>query len=399
MCGIFGFVTDHPSKVNVDLFQNVFDLSSIRGTDASGMAYVHEDKIVCEKAAIDTDKFLEKSFPQHIKDLCKTQIIMGHTRKWTQGKPEDNNNNHPIYSDHWFMVHNGTCSNMDRIKDYKYHGEVDSEILLSYVEKYGLEKGLPNLVGNGAVALMHINEPKAIYLWRHNEPIIVAYDRGSQTIFFGSTDTILENGLQNEMCLFSTFQRVKLPEDTLYRLSVNPLKLEEIAIVEINRPKYSGRDYSTAYSNYRDEYRGWPNYEWSSGTGSGSKGNSQGPIAERVAALMGKTRTLLGSYTFDEEKQALVCTDLLKKKDPQLLVHKAENDTTIKNRFYFTKARQSMDFIHWSKVDPLRGSRYYRSLDKVLVKIWDKTALAHFIMTYSDAIEAGLIKEEETKNE
>lgn len=345
MCGIFGFISDKPSEENVRLFRNLCYLSAMRGTDSTGLAIVVKDKVIIDKAPIPSPKYIKDVFPKYEKAIAKANIVIGHTRKWTMGKPSDNNNNHPISSDNWVMVHNGCCPSMDRIKGYKYRGEVDSEILLSYVEELGIEKGLSHLDGYAAVALINMKQLDSIYLWRHNETIHLGYDRDSETIFFGSTEDIMENGLSNELLFWSSYNLKKLPEDTLYSISHTPLCVSELADIElIKKPA-------------------WYNKPW----------NKRDKDKEDYASTK-------KSYRYDVKLGMCVLVE-----DG---TDKSNLPAIPTNRFYFPK--QSVDFVHWVKV-----RNYYVSADGSLIKMWDKDKATHFMMKFDDAKKEGVLKEEE----
>src|SRR4030067_1091064 len=148
MCGIVGYITDKPAVDNYVFLTRLLYLAADRGTDATGVAITTKDNINIVKEAIPSDKFIKKHFGTLREAITKSSVILGHTRAATQGHQKDNNNNHPIHSESYIMVHNGICPSMDRIKGYPYKGEVDSEILLSYIEKNGIVKGLPELQGS-----------------------------------------------------------------------------------------------------------------------------------------------------------------------------------------------------------------------------------------------------------
>jgi len=349
LCGIFGFITDRPSEENLELFKELCYLSAMRGTDATGVAIVSGEKIIIDKAPIPSPRFIKERLPVLEKGIAKANIVIGHTRKWTQGKPSDNENNHPIHSPNWVMVHNGICSSMDRIKGYKYRGEVDSEILLSYVEKEGIEKGLPNLVGYAAVALIDKKKPNGLYLWRHNEGVLLGFDRDSETIFFGSTEEIMENGLANELLFFSSFQIKKLPEDNLYKFTHEPLCVEDLGELKIK----SSTNYwwQNRHKKDKDEEDDDPKkgklWAWDV-----KKGMMVPITADNTAtSTAGNTTNLPAKLT---------------------------------NRYYFEK--QSIDFVHWRK-----EGKYFISSDALLVKIWDKDKMSHFLMTFEDAVKEGVI--------
>jgi len=409
MCGIFGFVTNKPSKENYKLFEDLCFLSSSRGTDSTGIAVVHKDKVIIEKAPIPSPKFIEEKLPSYAKQIASANIAIGHTRKWTQGKPEDNNNNHPVVSDSWVMVHNGVCSQMDRIKGYKYRGEVDSEILLSYVEKYGLEKGLPKLQGYAAVAILNKADPSKLFLWRHNETVYLGYDKDTETIFFGSTEEILETGLANKLVLFTTFQIRKMPEDTLYHISANPLNLVEMCDLE-TEPKSTWWANKKGNDTYGSNYRGndhFPNrtrYVWDPkkgmlvpdyGTDSkdDKKDEKESKDNTPKCVYLNDDKTCFKGFKTDKDASSPCpkdCSEMyMNKYSGNTDKDKATNIPATKlNRFWFPK--QSVDFVHW-----IKAGKYYLSSDGLLIKMWDRDKAAHFIMTYADAISDGVIKTEE----
>src|SRR3990170_2566348 len=133
MCGILGFCSDKPSEENYALLGDLLYISAARGTDATGIAIVKPEKVKVVKEDLPSDQFIKKYYGSLKKEVAKSKVVLGHTRLATQGHQRDNDNNHPIIGDKYVMVHNGTCPSMARIKDYKYKGTVDSEILLSHV--------------------------------------------------------------------------------------------------------------------------------------------------------------------------------------------------------------------------------------------------------------------------
>lgn len=60
----------------------------VRGTDATGIAYINQGKLNIQKSPLPARKMHWK-FPQDV------HILMGHTRMATQGNELKNYNNHP----------------------------------------------------------------------------------------------------------------------------------------------------------------------------------------------------------------------------------------------------------------------------------------------------------------
>jgi len=402
VCGILGFVSDKPSTKNYTLLGNLLYISSSRGTDATGIAVIGTKSRVV-KEDIPADKFIKKHYMGLQKEISKSRVVLGHTRLATQGHQRDNNNNHPIIGPKYIMVHNGTCSSMDRIKNYPYKGTVDSEILLSHVEAKGLSKGLEALKGSAAVAIVGEQEQNTVYLWRHNNPLWVAYDSTEKTVFFGSTEEILREGLANVLNFFSSFSMRQLPEDILYKLTCNPLNI--IAIEEIEP---IGWGY-TAYKNHNKKTDLHPS------SGISSYGDNWGDYCAGEGYWDREDISNVPNITTVNPKSEASSTDIKDRDEMSILtgtedyeilssVYRAvsackwdkntksftidaikDNPTDTPTRYYFHPA--SYDFEHWSR---LEGGGHV-SIDKKVIKLFDHSKKAHFIITVTDAIQEGLI--------
>lgn len=249
MCGIFGFITDNPSKENYKLFRRCMILSESRGKDATGLAISEGDKVFVHKIDKEASKYVKEHLPGFEDRISKSHLVIGHTRHGTVGKASDNNNNHPIVSDDWAMVHNGTCSSLDKIKGYKYRGDVDSELFLAYIQEMGLEEGCSEIRSHSAaVALINFKKPNELHLFRHNQVLYIAYDEKSSTLFFASTDDILESALANRLIVFTTFQIRKMYEDVIYSVTHSPLTMKISEKIEVK--KSYATSYKGGYANY-----------------------------------------------------------------------------------------------------------------------------------------------------
>ena len=90
MCAIFG-VLDYQGKLTLPqrtgLFRALADAAQARGTDASGLAYVHNRVVQIQKAPRPACKMRWRIPPQ-------ARYLMGHTRMTTQGAASRNYNCH-----------------------------------------------------------------------------------------------------------------------------------------------------------------------------------------------------------------------------------------------------------------------------------------------------------------
>ncbi len=358
ICGIFGFITDKPSVKNFKLLNQVMMLSAQRGTDATGIVVCTKGMTDIIKEPIDSVKFSEKYMEGLKEKISKSNLVIGHTRAWTQGTPKDNNNNHPINSKSYIMVHNGVCSSMNRIKEYPYQGEVDSEILLSYVETLGVVDGLKKLRGTASIAITELSG-KSVYLWRHSNPLYIGYDLGTKTIFFASTEDILKGGLANILSIFSSYQIRQLPEDVLSIITYEPLDLQLLCALEPEK-----------YSYIYDKKHNWLH-------------------ADYIHQMYGEDDDHLITDTKDLVK------DIVKKQllhlswDKELRMYTKLAEPKLgsenKNRYYFRG--QSQDFTNWARLQ-MGG---HVSLDKTLIKLYDKDRRCHYITPLKAAIEDGIV--------
>lgn len=109
MCSLFGLI-DYKGCLTAGQKEKIIRILSVecevRGTDATGVAYVSNGNISIYKKPLPARKmrFRFKTNPS---------IIMGHTRMTTQGSEKFNYNNHPFYSKKlkFALAHNGVIYN------------------------------------------------------------------------------------------------------------------------------------------------------------------------------------------------------------------------------------------------------------------------------------------------
>lgn len=107
MCAIYGFLNygkKVPHKLLSKIVRELSIAAECRGTDATGISYVNDGKIVTFKKAKPAHK-VKLYFPND------TTALIGHNRMTTQGNEKFNYNNHPFEgttSQHSFaLAHNG----------------------------------------------------------------------------------------------------------------------------------------------------------------------------------------------------------------------------------------------------------------------------------------------------
>ena len=141
MCAIFGLL-DFKGKLSsaerLRMFKALAIAAEVRGTDASGVAYVQNGAIQIQKAPRPAHKM-------HWRIAPDTRYIMGHTRMTTQGSERHNQNNHPFpgKAGHlsFALAHNGVLYNDDELrlrhKLPQTKIETDSYVAVQLLEQEG----------------------------------------------------------------------------------------------------------------------------------------------------------------------------------------------------------------------------------------------------------------------
>ena len=90
MCGLFGFISCDGFMKNASSLTNALaEHSAVRGTDATGIAYV--------KNGICINKEGKSAYSINFKHPDSVTSLIGHTRHATQGDAKKNFNNHPFF--------------------------------------------------------------------------------------------------------------------------------------------------------------------------------------------------------------------------------------------------------------------------------------------------------------
>lgn len=267
MCGIVGAVGKH---IDHNFLLDVFLATEPRGKEATGFFSPTTGIIKAPQPAGD---FLLEHAEDYHKAVTENKIFIGHCRLATHGKPEFNYNNHPLESENWVLVHNGVVDIVD-IEDYRYQSDTDTENILAYIERYGLEKGLSYVTRGAAIILAPKNEENTLYVWKTtNSDMLLAYDQDHECIYICSGDKYIKAGLDNiseyEERLDGLFsksdRRIKLSEPfsrDLWRISVVDDELNAKRVV-----KKMESSYKTIHNRYSSYNHSWmwqygTDYDW-----------------------------------------------------------------------------------------------------------------------------------------
>ena len=202
MCGLFGFST-YQEKVAHDLTKLTNSLakqSSIRGTDASGVAFCSGGHVQIHKEAVPAQK-LTFTHPTNIRAL------IGHTRHSTHGSEKKNYNNHPfsgrVPGSRFALAHNGVLTNDDSLKVMyelpQTKIETDSYVAVQLIERqkeltFASLRSMAETV-DGSFSFSILDHENNVYLVKGDSPLSILHFPAEKIYVFASTEEILYRAL------------------------------------------------------------------------------------------------------------------------------------------------------------------------------------------------------------
>ena len=204
MCAVFGFLDYKGKTSNAVLKKLVHYLSvaaEVRGTDATGIAYVRDGSMVTYKKPKPAHK-VKLFFPRD------TRAVIGHTRFTTQGSEKRNCNNHPFEghcgTESFALAHNGVLYN-DRELRREQHLlptsiETDTYVAVQLLEQeQNLDaeniKRMAELV-EGSFVFTILRNDNTLFLVKGNNPLALYHFPALGLYVYASTKSILDNALK-----------------------------------------------------------------------------------------------------------------------------------------------------------------------------------------------------------
>ena len=268
MCGIFGFAktngrqSDNQMRILKNVFTELADQSSIRGTDSTGFSIVDTDDRYTYKTLMDsstlvrTNTFYDNVLSRITRD---TTIVIGHVRLATHGTVKVTNA-HPFTVGNVVGAHNGVIYNYNKVATAmgKKVPEVDSQVLFQSLNANKMNKAFEKIDGDFALTWIKDSNRKIHLARESGRPMVVAYWKKARILFWASTRQILEDAMLNAGLVLS-IQNV--PEDYIYTYDVDEfthkpnreqVPFDTISQVEV-RDKYN-------YATYG--YGGWGGHHY-----------------------------------------------------------------------------------------------------------------------------------------
>lgn len=255
MCGLAGMITHKNAKLTKtqlaqrnNIFQSILFAMSERGTDATGMLAVCENKHCIYKKAIDSFNFLKENKFKQI--MAKNpSIVIGHTRYGTVGAKDEDKNAHPFEYGNIIGAHNGSVTNYHDSPIWK-DSSVDSEAIFHALNEFDndYEATFPTLEGAFAITWVDKREPDTVYLVRENNPLYILEVPALKTKFWASIDDVMLVALFGALGGSVEFTQFELKSNFVYRINTQ-FKIEKKKVEFKKSEPFTG----TTYNNWRKE--------------------------------------------------------------------------------------------------------------------------------------------------
>lgn len=234
MCGIAGCIKYGDKPITEELISLLLVGNEMRGVDATGIAFSREDgSIVICKNDEPAWKFVSsKQYYEFIGQFLNEKVwaVLLHTRAATVGNPRNNNNNHPLYAGKSAAIHNGMIYNDNSLFtsfEIQRKAETDSDIVRGIVDKFGINakgaKELGRISGSAAIAVIHPEFPKQMFVGRSGSPLTIASN--NDHFMFSSERNTLDRALKPWVKRFGAHFQVKRSDAAFAPFADNTLWL------------------------------------------------------------------------------------------------------------------------------------------------------------------------------
>ncbi len=229
MCALYGFINYGKilsKKELKKLVRNLSKSSELRGTDASGVAYVRNGKIVIYKKPQPSHE-VNFYFPSDI------TILTGHTRMATHGDARNNYNNHPFVGHtaegDFALCHNGVLFNYEQVQKQeqllKTKIKTDSYTAVQLIEKYGKADfdtiGKTSELVNGSFVFTVLTDEEKLYISKWNNPICLLHFQKLGIYVYTSTKEIMQMALRGTIFEKQTVDVIPVSEGEMVSIDKN----------------------------------------------------------------------------------------------------------------------------------------------------------------------------------
>lgn len=306
MCAVYGFLNYGkriPHKLLTRILREISVNAECRGTDATGISYVRNDRMVTFKKAKPAHK-MKLVFPSD------TTALIGHNRMTTQGDAKHNFNNHPFEgrtTSHSFsLAHNGVLYNDGDIQKNNHLSatkiETDSYVAVQLLEKLdAVDSSAMKSVAEtvlGSFVFTVLRDDNTLFLVKGDNPLTLMHFPEYGLYLYASTTEILVNAIK-KLRFNAVYENLKVESGNIVcidgdgKISVSNFDYTEPHYTYRSRRLYDWFDYGTNAKNY-------DNYE-----------NDLLMICGLYGVDSEDVELLLEYYSYDEVEHMLFDTDML----------------------------------------------------------------------------------------
>lgn len=178
------------------------------------------------------------------------RVLIGHNRFATQGAV-NNQNAHPYMFDNIMGAHNGSLRRTELLPHHKDF-EVDSQVLLNSIDKYGVEETEEKIAGAFALTWWD-RRTNQLNFWRNDErPLWYCYTDDNKAIFWASEKEMLSFILKRTNLKHKEFLEVPAHKQLIFNINLGANQdVPEPVVWERKKyiPPYTAP--STNYGNWR----------------------------------------------------------------------------------------------------------------------------------------------------
>ena len=229
MCALYGFINYGKilnKKELKKLVRNLSISSELRGTDASGVAYVRNGKVVIYKKPQPSHE-VNFYFPSDI------TLLTGHTRMATHGDARNNYNNHPFVGHtaegDFALCHNGVLFTYEQVQKQeqlpKTKIKTDSYVAVQLIEKYGKADfdtiGKMSEIVNGSFVFTVLTSEEKLYISRWDNPICILHFPKLGIYVYTSTKEIMQMALRGTIFEKQPFETIEVTEGEMISIDKN----------------------------------------------------------------------------------------------------------------------------------------------------------------------------------
>ena len=254
MCAIFGLI-DYRNYFTKHQREKVLKVLSkeceVRGTDATGFAYIHDGRLSIFKRPLAAHKM-------RLRLPFESNIIMGHTRMATQGNKFENYNNHPFSgmcgSMKFALAHNGVLHNDEKLRrELKLPATkiaTDSYIAVQLLEQKdtldfdSIAQMAEQLEGSFTITVLDVTGN--LYFVKGDNPLALYHFEREGFYIYASTAAILDCALITLGLVMKFYTEIDAKCGDILRISPDG----ELTSAKFNTAKLDALDYYYSYRPY-----------------------------------------------------------------------------------------------------------------------------------------------------